>query len=166
MPDTNRAPSRPSSNVPTRDAAIRHPAPSEFASAMLAAVNRTRARAQICGNTRMPAVPPLEWNGNLAKAAYSQSFDMAQGDFMSHTSSDGSTLSDRVDRTNYPWMAIGENVAAGQVSVEEVMADWMSSEGHCLNIMNEVFVQMGASIVQNPAGRYGTYWTQVFGVTM
>lgn len=87
---------------------------------------------------------------------------MANSDFMSHTGSDGSTLSDRVNATGYAWSAIGENVAVGQSSINAVVNAWLSSEGHCLNIMSADFDQMGASLGENHSASYGYYWTQVF----
>ncbi|WP_413113269.1 CAP domain-containing protein [Thaumasiovibrio sp. DFM-14] len=136
--------------------------PSSFAEQMLEAVNQARAVPQQCGDTIMPAVDPLSWDYDLESAAYAHSSDMANGDFMSHTGSDGSSMTDRVNRTGYAWQALGENVAAGQSSVERVMSSWMNSEGHCKNIMSEDFTQIGAALVENNATTYTYYWTQVF----
>jgi uncharacterized protein YkwD len=49
----------------------------------------------------------------------------------------------------------GENIAFGQRSEREVMQGWLSSPGHCKNIMSKTFKEMGVS-------RVGDYWTQVF----
>ncbi|BFN33010.1 hypothetical protein VHTUMSATKI_32050 [Vibrio harveyi] len=81
---------------------------------------------------------------------------------MSHTGSNGSTLSSRVNATGYAWSRLGENVARGQRSIDAVMNSWLSSEGHCLNIMNADFDQMGSSMVENQSTNYRYYWTQVF----
>ena len=49
------------------------------------------------------------WSYDLESAAYRHSSDMANSDFMSHTGSDGSNMSDRVNATGYAWSAIGEH---------------------------------------------------------
>ena len=41
--------------------------------------------------------------------------------------------------------AMGENIAEGQTAAEEVMADWMNSEGHRANILNASFTKVGIS---------------------
>jgi uncharacterized protein YkwD len=129
---------------------------------MLAAVNDVRSKTQQCGSKTMPPVGALTLSYDLESAAYGHSSDMANSDFMSHTGSDGSTLSSRVNATGYAWSRLGENVAAGQSSINAVMNAWLSSEGHCLNIMNADFDQMGASMVENQSASYRYYWTQVF----
>jgi uncharacterized protein YkwD len=59
---------------------------------------------------------------------------------------------------------LGENIAAGQTTVDSVMADWMASPGHCANIMRPEFVEMGVACVNGtPANTYRTYWTMDFG---
>ncbi|NLO78992.1 MAG: CAP domain-containing protein [Xanthomonadaceae bacterium] len=57
-----------------------------------------------------------------------------------------------------PW---GENIAAGQRSVAEVMQDWLQSAGHCANIMNPLHAELGAAAaVSGTDARI--YWAQVF----
>jgi uncharacterized protein YkwD len=139
------------------------PAPDTgFQGEMLAAVNAARATQQDCGGTIMPPVPALTWDGQLEQAAYTHSNDMANYNFFSHTGSDGSSVSTRVTAQGYTWSSVGENIAAGQKDVDEVMTSWINSPGHCLNIMSANFTQMGASFVTNSSTQYGIYWTQVF----
>lgn len=138
------------------------PTETTFAEQMLAAVNDARSKTQQCGSKTMPPVGALTWSYDLESAAYGHSSDMANSDFMSHTGSDGSTLSSRVNATGYAWSRLGENVAAGQSSINAVVNSWLSSEGHCLNIMNANFDHMGASMVENQSASYRYYWTQVF----
>ncbi|PSV49761.1 CAP domain-containing protein [Photobacterium indicum] len=139
------------------------PAPDTgFQGEMLAAVNAARATQQDCGGTIMPPVPALTWDAQLEQAAYTHSNDMANYNFFSHTGSDGSSVSTRVTAQGYTWSSVGENIAAGQKDVDEVMTSWINSPGHCLNIMSANFTQMGASFVTNSSTQYGIYWTQVF----
>ncbi|HRQ49287.1 MAG TPA: CAP domain-containing protein [Agriterribacter sp.] len=123
---------------------------------MLGLVNEVRAKGCTCGATAMPAVPLLAWNALLAKAAYDHSNDMKTNDYFSHTGSGNTTPGDRIKKAGYSWRTYGENIALGQTTEQVVMNSWLNSEGHCKNIMNKNFKEMGA-------GRSGNYWTQVFG---
>ncbi|MDI3521718.1 MAG: hypothetical protein PWR04_1706 [Anaerophaga sp.] len=124
---------------------------------MLQLVNDARMTRRLCGGKRHEAVPPLKWNGKLAKAAQKHADDMADNDFFDHTGSDKSTVVMRIEREDYLWMAVGENVAMGPRSVEEAVEGWLESPGHCSNIMNGEFTEMGAAL-----SRDGKYWVQVF----
>jgi uncharacterized protein YkwD len=85
---------------------------------------------------------------------------MATKNYFSHISADGRTLADRINATGYAWSSIGENIAAGYSTVDSVMNGWMSSDGHCANIMNASFTEVGLACVPGTAGSsYGTYWT-------
>lgn len=133
-----------------------------LADEMLAAVNAARAQGQDCGGTWMPAVGPLTWDATLEHTAYLHSSDMANYDYFSHTGLDGSSPSQRVTEQGYSWKTVGENIAAGQKTVSAVMQGWLESPGHCKNIMNGSFTQMGAASDTNSGSTYGIYWTQVF----
>lgn len=128
---------------------------------VLGLVNDARSTGYDCGSEGVfgPA-PSLSWNDKLGRAAQGHANDMASNDFMSHTGSDGSTAAQRITREGYEWSAIGENVAAGQASPQEVMQSWLSSPGHCANIMDPSFVHMGIARAQG--GSYGVYWAQTF----
>ena len=129
---------------------------------MLAQVNNARAAARNCGDQPAGATGPLVWHCTIDHAAQSHSDDMAGNNFFSHTGSDGSTVGDRLTNAGYPWQSAGENIAAGQMSVGEVMQGLLNSPGHCLNIMNSSFTEMGAALSENPTSDFGRYWTQNF----
>ena len=135
---------------------------------MLDAVNAFRAGTRSCGErgTFAPA-PALVWSCELATAAGNHSADMGSNDFFSHTGSDGSSAGDRASRAGFEWSAWGENIAAGgaYAAVNAVMQGWIDSPGHCANLMEPIFTHLGAAKYTDPASRYGTYWTQVFGRT-
>jgi uncharacterized protein YkwD len=89
---------------------------------------------------------------------------MAQKHYFNHKQPDGSLPADRATAAGYRWVRVGENIASGQRSVEEAVASWLDSPGHCANIMNPTFTEMGAAYAINPQNRNRTpYWTQVFG---
>jgi uncharacterized protein YkwD len=124
-------------------------------SVMLNLINNVRASGCTCGTTKMPAVPKLEWNDTLSKAAYLHSVDMKTNSYFSHTGLDGRQPWDRLTSLGFKWTATGENIAQGQQSETLVMEAWLRSEGHCMNIMDARFRFMGA-------GMKDLYWTQVF----
>lgn len=55
----------------------------------------------------------------------------------------------------------GENIAWGQSSIDEVMRDWMNSNGHRRNILNKQFTHAGFGYARTPDGR--PYWCAQFG---
>jgi uncharacterized protein YkwD len=127
----------------------------------LAAVNQARSANQMCGNTPYGPAPPVSWSDTLAMAAYLHSEDMALNDFFSHTGSDGSSVGQRISRQGYPWRTFGENIAVGYPTVSSVIQAWLGSEGHCRNIMEPSFTEIGAGYAigqsgGNPAARYWT----------
>ncbi|WP_379680762.1 CAP domain-containing protein [Massilia consociata] len=136
----------------------------EAGKAILAGVNAARASARNCGNRQYPPAPPVSWNPQLGQAALAHSRDMAARRYFSHRGKDGSMAADRAGRAGYQWQRVGENIAFGQSSPEEAVAGWLDSPGHCANIMNPGFTEMGAAYGVAAERRAGiVYWTQVFG---
>ena len=130
---------------------------------VLELVNAARAEPRSCGDQRFAAVAPLAWSASLARAAQAHSADMARHDYIDHVSPQGGPVGDRASRQGYRWRAIGENIAAGQGSAQQVVAGWLSSPGHCANIMSGEFSDMAAAHAITPGSAVTIYWTQVFG---
>ena len=127
-------------------------------------VNAARGTARSCGSKGFAATRALTWNARLEAAALAHNRDMVQNDFFDHQSSDGSILRDRIDRAGYAWSMIGENLAAGQDTLEAAMRGWIKSPGHCANLMNPNFTEVGLSVLRGGDGnKYDWYWTMEFG---
>ena len=137
----------------------------DFQASLMARVNQVRATGATCGNKgAFPPVGPLTWNSLLTQAAAGHSRDMAANNYFSHTSADGRTLADRINASGYAWSSAGENIAAGYTSVDAVMDGWIASPGHCANLMNAGFAEVGVVCVPGVAGdTYSTYWTMDLG---
>jgi uncharacterized protein YkwD len=137
----------------------------DFQAEMLAAVNARRRAGASCGtHGSFPAAPDLTWNAQLTQAAVAHSDNMVANNFFDHTGSNGSTLGTRATAAGYVWSSLGENIAAGQTSVAQVVDGWMKSDGHCANLMNAGFRDIGVACVAGTASNtYRTYWTQDFG---
>lgn len=134
-----------------------------FQQDLLTQVNSVRASGRSCGTTFYPAVAPLAWNGSLFEAAAAHALDMATNNYFAHESQDGRTFSQRISAAGYNWSAAGENIAAGHTGVEHVMAGWLDSPGHCANIMNESFTEIGVACVRGGDASYPTYWVMNLG---
>ncbi|HEX8386426.1 MAG TPA: CAP domain-containing protein [Rubricoccaceae bacterium] len=124
---------------------------------MLDAVNEARTAGQTCGDALYAPAPPLVWNGRLETAAERHTADMVEHAHFDHTGTDGSRPGDRATRAGYSWRVVGENIARGQPTVDEVVSDWVASPGHCRNLMDPRFAEIGAAEQEG-------YWTQVFGL--
>jgi uncharacterized protein YkwD len=142
------------------------PAPADSAKVakqVLDLVNTARAHTRRCGNKQFQPVQPLVLNDRLLIAATAQAKDLASRGVVAHEGSDGSNPGDRVTRAGYAWKFVGENVAAGQLTAQEVVAGWLASPAHCDNIMDADFTQMAVAYAINTKQEIGIYWAQVFG---
>jgi uncharacterized protein YkwD len=120
------------------------------ADALLAAHNRQR---EVHGRR------PLTLSAKLVDAAALHTRDMAKRQKLEHKGADGSTVVERVKSRGYAYLRVGENVAAGQNAVSEVMKAWMESPGHRENILAD-FAEMGAASAADSNGK--RYWCVVF----
>jgi uncharacterized protein YkwD len=129
---------------------------------MLTQVNNTRSQARNCGTVNYKATAALNWNCTLEAVADAHSRDMGDVNFFSHTGSDGLSVGNRVTNAGYDWSAVGENIAAGQPTIDAVMKAWLDSPGHCANIMSTSYTEIGAASYAVSGSDYPIYWTQVF----
>ncbi len=130
---------------------------------LLAQVNAARARSRMCGRQRFAAARPLSWSAALGTAAQGHSRAMARGNYFAHQDPDGRSVADRAKSAGFRGRKIGENIAAGQGSPNKAMQDWLASPGHCANLMNPMFTQVGAAYATDSRSDAGVYWTMVFG---
>jgi uncharacterized protein YkwD len=133
----------------------------QFRREFLERINRVRQQGCNCGVTYMPPAPPLVWNDMLEISAMGHAADMANQNFFSHTSLDGRTMQYRIGAAGYTYKgyksyAVGENIAFGPQTIAEVMQGWFKSPGHCKNLMNPGFKEIGVALDN-------TYWVEDFG---
>ncbi len=146
-----------------------------YAQALLDAINKERASEHTCGDRgTFGPVHSLVWNANLHASALEHAIDLAVSDTFSHdgsgTASDitgngrPSKFYERIERNGYThYYSVGENIAGGQRTLDEVMRAWMASPGHCENIMKSTYTEVGVAIVKNDNSTYQVYWVQNFG---
>ncbi len=125
---------------------------------MLEAVNRLRAKGCQCGGRYMPPVGPVRWNAQLEKAALAHASDMYRNRFFAHKGSNGSGIGERANKAGYRWRAVGENIADGYSSFQTTLLAWKASPGHCRNLMNSGFDEMGVA-------KLDELWVQDFGAS-
>jgi len=124
-------------------------------------VNEVRARGTRCGARYFGPAPPLTLSGTLGDVALGHAIDMAQHNYFEHVDLSGQSPADRVRAVGYREKLVGENIAYGPVTVDEVMRGWLASPGHCENIMDPRFLEMGLGYSAG-GDRRGPYWDQLF----
>ncbi|MDI1443824.1 CAP domain-containing protein [Polyangium sp. 6x1] len=135
---------------------------SDYEAQVLTLVNQKRAAGASCGGVAYPPAPALTLDERLRCAARKHSKDMGVKNFFSHTGSNGSTPWQRIKSAGYTYTNAAENIAAGYSTPSAVVSGWMSSTGHCKNIMNAKLKQIGIGYYVGTIG-YKKYWTQDFG---
>lgn len=105
-------------------------------------------------------LPELKPNPKLIAAARKHSENMARQDKLAHEL-DGKRPIDRARDAGYRGTFVGENVACGLPSAEEIVKGWMNSEGHRKNILEPSYAEIGIGVVKAANGT--VYYTQLFG---
>ncbi len=103
---------------------------------------------------------PLRLADDLQKGAYIRVQELTQ--VFSHERPNGekcfTVLGKRQNK------GLGENIAAGSRTPEDVMKGWMESPGHRSNILNKSFRELGVGYCYDlyGVGGYRHYWVQIF----
>jgi uncharacterized protein YkwD len=124
-------------------------------------VNAARARGTRCGERAFGPVPPVKLSTALAGVALGHASDMAAHDYFEHQDLAGHTPADRVRAVGYQEKLVGENIAYGPQTADEVVRGWLESPGHCENIMDSRFAEMGVAFAAGQVSKRGLYWVQV-----
>ena len=112
-------------------------------------------------------LPPYLHSSELSGAARAHSCDLASHGLISHVSSEGRTLAQRLDGATPPWEWPSENIAAGVVDPAATVALWMDEppEGwHRRNILDVDQREVGAGYCYAADDTTGNhhYWTADF----
>lgn len=104
----------------------------------------------------------LKNNDRLAAVARRYSQQMAEQNFFSHTSPDGTTPADRVRAGRIFYYVVGENLFKGTnvaTPASAAVKGWLQSPGHRENILRPVFAETGVGVWKKD----NTYYiTQLF----
>ena len=140
------------------------PSPTEapvLAARALELVNAARSRGSRCGTQWFAPAPPVRLSKTLDTVALGHASDMAEHGYFEHRDLSGRSPADRVRATGYRESLVGENIAYGLKSADEVVQGWLDSPAHCENIMDPRFAEMGIAYAQGRAVKHGLYWVQV-----
>jgi len=124
-------------------------------------VNEVRARGARCGEKSFAPAPPVKLSDTLAGVALGHASDMALHNYFEHEDLAGKSPADRVRAVGYREKLVGENIAYGPKSADEVVQGWLDSPGHCENIMDPRFGEMGIAYAPGKAARRGLFWVQL-----
>ncbi|MCW2985255.1 MAG: hypothetical protein JWR63_2825 [Conexibacter sp.] len=131
-------------------------------------------QATLCLLNRQRAghgLPRLREHRSLSHAARRYAHLMVAERFFDHVSPAGSTMAQRIKRTNYlrgsrGW-SLGENIAwgsGGSATPARIVNAWMHSAGHRRNILDRSFREIGIGIALGaPNGRSGATYVNEFG---
>lgn len=89
----------------------------------------------------------LNLNSTLSKFALQKANDMIAKDYFSHNSPDGKRPWDWIDRGEYKYLYVGENLAMNFTTAKSVHQALMKSPSHKKNIMNERYSDIGLAVV-------------------
>lgn len=118
---------------------------------LIALINEARSKASLA---------PLTINAQLSAAARTHSLDMACGDFLSHTGSDGSWVGDRLKAAGYDTYTYQEIIAIG--SPQDAMTQWRNDQPHWDMVLNPSMKEIGVGYAYNAESQFGGYFTVDF----
>jgi uncharacterized protein YkwD len=120
-------------------------------------VNRERA------GRHLPALRELRLLDGVAQR---HTDEMVAQAYLSHEARGGSSPASRANRAGYRWSKVGENIASGYATPGQVVGAWMSSAGHCRNILDPGYRDLGVGVNARPVRGVASgpaTWTQDFG---
>ncbi len=153
------------------DAAEWDPAWTEFEDEVLRLTNEARAAGHNCDSKgSFGSADPLTMSPILRCSSRLHSKDMGEQSYFDHTAPDGRDPFERMADAGYMGFTMGENIAKGQQSPSEVVNGWLDSDGHCANMMNPDFTEIGVGYWEGEADNMffngNKLWTQNFGASM
>jgi uncharacterized protein YkwD len=95
----------------------------------------------------------------LQAAAQKHACDIAARDQLSHTGSNGSSVSGRIKSEGYRFRVANENVAVGSKGPDGAVAQWMGSPPHRANILKSGTREIGVGVAVARDG--SQYWVMV-----
>ena len=106
-------------------------------------------------------LPAVELNSELNAAAATHAQDMHIQNRPWHFGSDGSSPIDRVARSGYAGIMLGENISETYETELETLAAWMDEEGTRYVLLHPEATDMGFSWFQESNGKI--WWTLLMG---
>ncbi|KQL49890.1 hypothetical protein AN963_09425 [Brevibacillus choshinensis] len=147
---------QPVKQQPVQQQPVAAPQPAKQADQQVEASAVVKQVADLVNQERAKAgLKPVTLDASLNKVAQAKAADMSNNNYFDHTSPTYGSPFDMMKQFGVSFMTAGENIAMGQRTADEVMNQWMNSEGHRENIMNPSFTKIGVGYVNG-------YWVQEF----
>ena len=125
-------------------------------SAVVCLINQQRAQHHL---------PPLQASPLLNRSAQGWTNVMVSSDQFTH----GTNFASRISAVGYDWRMAGENIATGYDTPRAVVRAWMASPGHCENILDPSYRNVGTGLSDRAVRGFATgpgTWTQDFALGM
>jgi uncharacterized protein YkwD len=141
--------------------------PDANTAAATASAQQMRA-AVVCLIDRLRAayhLPSLVQSSRLDRSAQAWTNAMVAHHEFTH----GADFSRRISAVGFNFSAAGENIATGFATPLAVVDAWMASAGHCQNILNPSYADVGTGVNSRPVTRSssgGATWTQDLGLPL
>lgn len=90
---------------------------------------------------------PYQLNYDLSVAALAKANDMIENGYFAHHSPDGRKPWDWINRDNYRYLLVGENLAMNFSAANSAHQALMDSESHRKNILNDKYSDIGLAVV-------------------
>lgn len=123
--------------------------PKKFADEVLRLTNVERAKV---------GAQPLKASKDLTASALIRAMELPQK--FSHTRPNGYNFASAF--VTGKGHVVGENLAGGQKTPQEVVQAWMDSPGHRKNMLSKNFSELGVVYFYQPNSKYKHYWVQHF----
>ena len=110
-------------------------------------------------------LPALSASPLLNRSAQGWTNVMVSSDEFTH----GTNFASRIGAVGYDWRMAGENIATGFATPRGVVRGWMASTGHCQNILNPAYRNVGTGVSARAVRGFATgsgTWTQDFALGM
>lgn len=104
---------------------------------------------------------PLILEAHLMHAAKVKAEDFRRNWRFYHAGSDGSTPPQRISRTGYIWVAVGETLAAAQSTPRGAVGNLKASPCHRYALLRSIYLHAGAAYAYTPdapPGKYKHWW--------
>ena len=106
----------------------------------------------------------LQWHGPLAQVARHHANDLLNRRYVSHTTPEGISVAQRLDRGRVSYLACGENIGViygsashGERGIREVQKAFMDQPrrltNHRANILNPMWTHVGIGVAYAPEGQ-------------
>jgi uncharacterized protein YkwD len=137
--------------------------------ACIVPANASALQAEVLSNLnaqrKANGLSPLKLSAKLDKAAQGHACDNAARRSISHDSSDGGTLKNRLRKAGYRFRAAAENTGRGFGTGTRAVEWWMNSPHHRDNILFPRVKDVGIGIALSDAPDNKLHWVINFGTS-